>query len=446
VPDLGSLRSLGSQVQPPPLELLEDVARRRARVAAMLATTGGVAAVTIALVLLVVLPREGRAVPEPVQTPTPTVTRSPTRTATEEPGGPATHASDTSMTPREVVTKPNAELLMTGLSADDPNFRVSLWRARCTWCPNDDELRGRPLFSAMAITTDGFRTVTYRRVPSEMTDFAYHVESPAPGLLLFVDAGNSVQNSPEWLLRDDGTLTELQAVVGDRAEADPRRWHRCAGFEDDPYDNQDPRGWCALAARENTSYQPGAPWLADFFVRGGSAVSPAESDAPWGVQNEDRLVPFWYENGVLRTRDFGPADARGTVTGMPRGEMGVWALDRRSSLLAVWTSGDAGHSWQVRRLAVPTWPSRWLTVHRTSSGALLVLDEGRQDLYVWPPRAIWRAGPGADAFEVEYAESERTDIPGYGGAAFAEVDGRIWSGGLWSDDDGRTWNAIDVWR
>jgi hypothetical protein len=406
---------------------------------------GGVVAVVAAAVLLLLVPRQRDAVPEPVQTPTLSVdpTPSPTETAEDGPAGPPTHASDTSMTPREVVTKPKADLVLTGVSLDDPDFRVAVWSAPCTWCPNDDEPRGRPRFYAMVITTDGFRTATYRRVPFDAT-FSYQVESPAPGLLLFADEGNSVQNSPEWVLRHDGTVTRVQALVGDRAEADPRRWHRCIGFADDPYDDQDPRGWCVLAAREDTSYQPGAPWLADFAVRGESAVSPAESDAPWGVQDEDRLVPFWYEGGVLRTRDLGPADAAGAVTGMPRGQMGVWAFDRRSSVLTVRTSADDGHSWQLRRLGLPS-SSRWLRVHRTSTGALLALDDGRQDLLVWPPRAIWRAGPGAEAFEVEHAESERTDRAGYA-TDFAEAHGRIWWGGLWSDDDGRTWHAIRDWR
>ena len=191
MPDLGSLRSLGEGVQPPPLSALEDVAGRRARLRAAVASAAAVAAVVVAAALVLLVPREDGAVPEPVHTPTPTVSPSPTETATEGPGGPATHASDTSMTLREVVTKPNADLVLTGVSADDPDFRVAIWSAPCTWCTNDDEPRGRPRFWAMAITTDGFATVTYRRIPynpyrdPDFTD----VVSPGRGLLLLVDAG-----------------------------------------------------------------------------------------------------------------------------------------------------------------------------------------------------------------------------------------------------------------
>ena len=120
MPDLGPLRSLGERVQPPPLSVLEDVARRRSRLTAVAASAGAVAAMVVGMVLLLVVPREGGAVPEPIHTPTPTASPSPTETATEGPGRPATHASDTSMTPREVVTKPNADLVLTGASADDP--------------------------------------------------------------------------------------------------------------------------------------------------------------------------------------------------------------------------------------------------------------------------------------------------------------------------------------
>jgi hypothetical protein len=437
------LRSIGERVQPPPLSVLEDVARRRARLTAAVASAAGVAAVVVAGMLVLLVPREDGAVPEPARTPTPSP--SPTQIATDGPGGEATHASDTSMTLREVVTKPNADLVLSGVSADDPDFRVGIWSAPCSWCPNDDEPRGRPRFWAMAITTDGFETATYRRIPYHpYRDPAFtQVVSVGPGLLLLVDAGNL--NRPGWLLRDDGTLTHLTGVAATRS-GPARRWHWCGGYDADPYDAESPIGWCLLDPATNTSYQADAPWLVDEYVHGRPAVSPAEADEPWGLENVANLVPYWYEGGVLHTRDFGPADAIGTVSGMPRGQIAVWSLDRRAQLLTIRSSADHGRSWQVRRLAVPSARAR-LSVHRTSAGSLVALDDPDQVvLYEWPARTIWRADPDADAFDVVYAESERTDVAGYDAPGFTELDDRIWSGGLWSEDDGRTWTAVRDWR
>jgi hypothetical protein len=439
------LRSLGEHVQPPPLGVLEDVARRRSRLAAASASAGAVAAVVVAAVLLLVVPREGGAVPEPIHTPTPTSSPSPTETATEGPGGPATHASDTSMTLREVVTKPNADLVLTGVSADDPDFRFAIWSAPCSWCPNNDEPRGRPRFWAMAVTTDGFATVSYRRIPYDPyrdPDFT-DVVSPGPGLLLLVDTGNL--NRPGWLLRDDGTLTHLTGVVATRSGA-ARLWHRCGGYAADPSAPSASVGWCLLDPRTNTSYQAEGPWLVDELVHGRPAVSPAESDEPWGLENVADLVPYWFDGGVLHTRDFGAADSFGPVSGMPRGQMAVWSLDRQSRVLTIRSSADHGRSWQARRLGVPSSPRR-LSVHRTATGSLVALgDDYPRELYQWPPREIWRAGAGSDTFEVVYAESVRTDVAGYDATGFTELDGRIWSGGLWSDDDGLSWSAVRDWR
>jgi hypothetical protein len=437
------LRSLGERVQPPPLGELQDVARRRTRLTAAVMSVAGVAAAVVTAVVVLLVPREGGALPEPVRTPT--STPSPTTSATGEPGGPATHASDTSMTLREVVTKPNADLVLTGVSADDPDFRVAIWSAPCSWCPNDDEPRGRPRFWAMAITTDSFRTATYRRIPYDPyrdPDFT-DVESLGPGLLLLVDTGNL--NRPGWLLRDDGSLTQLTPVVATRT-GKARWWHRCGGYDADPSAPSAPAGWCLVDPRTNTSYQADGRWLVDELVHGRPAASPAQADEPWGLENVADLVPYWYDGGILHTRDFGPADATGAVSGLPRGSMAVWSLDRRSLELTVRSSADQGHSWQVRRLGLPSSPRR-LSLHRTSTGALVALDDGAPSaMYQWPPREVWRADAGADAFEVVYTESVRTDVAGYDAPGFTELDGRVWSGGLWSDDDGRTWTAVVDWR
>jgi hypothetical protein len=260
----------------------------------------------------------------------------------------------------------------------------------------------------------------YRRIPYDpYRDPGFtEVVSPGPGLLLLVDAGNP--NSPGWLVRDDGTLTHLTAAVETRS-GDARRWHWCGGYDADPAAPTSPVGWCLVDAETDTSYQAEAPWLVDELVHGRPAVSPAEADEPWGLENVTDLVPYWYDGGVLHTRDFGPADATGTVSGMPRGEMAVWSLDPASLVLTVRSSGEGGQSWQVRRIALPSAPSR-LSVHRTRSGALIALDSGGElALYAWPPRQIWRADADADSFDVVYVESERTDVAGYDATAFTEL-------------------------
>ena len=219
MPDLEQLRRLSGEVRPPAFESLEQVAGRRDRratVSVALASVAAVAAV-VAGGLLVVDPGEDRPEPAPfVPTPTPT---KPDKTG--KPSEKPTHVSATSMSPKEVVLADDATLEMTGVSADDPDFRVSKWSATCHWCPKSEV--GRPSFTALAITTDGYATTTYRRAPFDSG--LEHVESPGPGLLLIVDAANGY----EWLVRHDGTITALEHDFDDVPAADPRLWFVCLG-------------------------------------------------------------------------------------------------------------------------------------------------------------------------------------------------------------------------
>jgi hypothetical protein len=443
--DIGSLRTLGGQLEPPPIRELEEVARRRGRLVAVGgALAGVVAAAAVALVVMLV-PRNQNAVPEPVETPTPTPTPSASATVpTEPPSATAapTHASDTSMTPREVVAKPNAQLVMAGVSADDPDFRVSVWTAVCPWCPNDDEPRGRPRFSAMATTTDGFATATYRRLPFEDTGL-YNVESPGPGMLLFLDVGNE---GPGWLLRADGTLTRLTQVVEDRPAASPRLWHLCHDI------NVDGQGewvtWCALDPATNTQYVWHDPWRNPLYDP--PALDPGSGEQPWGFIDppDDHLVAYWWDGGTRHTRDFGLAPSKGLVNEMPRGEMAVWSLDKESHILTIYSSSDKGSSWQTHLLQAPSYS--WdLTVSRTPEGALLVRDDypSVDDATAAGAIGIWRAESlDAGAFEAVYGPTSRTDGVRQLAPPFAVVEGRIWTGGLYSDDDGRTWSSILDWR
>jgi len=87
----------------------------------------------------------------------------------------------------------------------------------------------------------------------------------------------------------------------------------------------------------------------------------------------------------------------------------------------------------------------------TPDGALLVRQEdafevtdssGNTDLSI----RLWRnsSPTGGGAFTIVY---EGTSSAGdTGSPAFTVAGSRIWSNGLWSDDDGQTWNTIPRWR
>jgi hypothetical protein len=347
------------------------------------------------------------------------------------------------MTLREVVTARNAKLAITGVSADDPDFRVALWSAVCTWCPNDDEPRGRPFFEALAITTDGFATTTYRRLPFQNLGL-WRVESPGPGLLLIVDAGFS--GKEEWLVRDDGTLTPVARVVEDRPAAGPRLWHRCQTVDEGSYDIT----WCALDPRTNTDYVWDDPWRNP--APDSSAVNPGSGSEPWGYVDppDDHLIAYWYDGGVRRTRDFGFVRAKGVVNHLPRGEMAVWGLDAQSHVLTIHASSDGGATWQTSQLQAPSY-SYYLVLSATPGGGVLAREDdaylGDSAQHPGEGIRIWRADSlDAERFDVVYAARTRTDGLGWYLPPFDSVDGRIWTGGLFSDDDGRTWSEVPRWR
>ena len=59
---------------------------------------------------------------------------------------------------------------------------------------------------------------------------------------------------------------------------------------------------------------------------------------------------------------------------------------------------------------------------------------------------LWRADSlDHGSFGVVYASRSRTDARGNYAPPFTVAGDRIWSGGLWSDDDGRTWSST-TWR
>jgi hypothetical protein len=413
----------------------------RGRQVTVASTLAGVLVAVVAVFLVVVVPRDRDAAPEPGNTASPSSTpaASPASTPSPAPDASPTHASDTSMTPREVVLKPNARLLLTGVSADDPDFRFSVWTAPCPWCPNDDEPRGRPRFYGMAITTDGFATATYRRPGWDLTGLE-HVESVGPGLLLILDVGNQ---GPGRLLRDDGTLTRLAQVVEDRPAPRPRLWHLCHDLNVEG--QVEMVTWCALDPASNTQYVWHDPWRNPLYDP--AAVGPGSGERPWGFVDppDDHLVAYWWDGGTRRTRDFGPADSKGAVTHTPAGTMAVWSLDERSRVVTIHSSSDGGASWRVTDMEAPYYSSH-LDLVRTPGGALLAKQD---DAWggIGNGVSIWRADSmKAAGFDVVYAAKPRTDGPALFAPSFSELEGRIWAGGLYSDDDGRTWSAIPRWR
>jgi hypothetical protein len=451
--ELETLRSLADRVHPPSFEVLEEVARRRTRRAAAVATVGGVVAV-VATVVGIALATAGddRSAPEPVIPPTPTatVTSSPTPSPTPTPT--PTHRSDASMTPAEVVAAEDAVLLTTGVSVDDPAFRVSVWQAVCHWCPRGEVT---PYYSALAITTDGYATAVYRRSPFEGT--GEHAVSVGPGLLAFVDG-----NQREWLVRDDGTITELARDYDEVAAADPRLWVGCVGDPpgEDP-DIQDgvPSGldpqptWCAIDPGANAIHVWLGPWVrtADDSE---SEVSPGTGGGAWGVRSPsygpgrpapevDRAEVWWEADGSRRREDLGPATSSGPVSNGPSGLMSCWSWVKGSPTISLFTSTDRGATWDTATIALPFPPDNYggFTLSWTPGGDLV----GRRGTRRGGVE-LWRAAPvDGGSFEL-VADAERVSQFGWVDLPVVVNGSTLLASWLWSDDDGRTWSVITPWR
>lgn len=443
--ELESLRALADRVRPPAFEALEEVARQRTRRTAAAAVVGCVVSMlVVAGGIAVVTGREDRSAPEPVITPTPTpsITPSPTPTPETSP----THRSDTSMTPAEVVAAEDATLELTGVSLDDPDFRVSTWRATCHWCPRSEV--GRPSFTGLAITSDGYATTTYLRPPFDSG--LEHVESLGPRLLVVVDRANGY----EWLVRDEGTITPLDRDFDQIPAADPRLWFVCLGNTGrapggaaEPDDSQPT--WCALDPDAGVVHIWTEPW-AGTLDDSESVVSPASGEPPWGIRDptysptrpgsvEDRVEVWWEVDGTRRHEDLGPATASGPVLNGPRGLMSCWSWVKGSPALTLFTSSDRGATWQSLRLGMASSPQAFETLALTwTPGGDLV---GRDELRLWRARPV----DGTD-FEVVHEATARDESTSEDHQPFVVNGEQVWASRLWSDDDGHTWNELSPWR
>ena len=362
------------------------------------------------------------------------------------------------MSPREVVQADNAHLVWTAVSADDPDFRVSIWEAECTWCPRVGESRfPHPRCTAMAITNDGFATTTYRHtnvIEEEGGLLPVHAVSAAPGLLLLVDGSNG----GEWLVRDDGTVTRLARKDDAKPTGETgSRFAWLTNYQHPPWVNPPTPSstWCKLDA--NTVHALGSStwWGMDEIGHDTASMVSPVSPFRWGLRNQsfDRLVGWWDDGGSRHTKDFGAAKASGVVANTPDGVMSYWAWPKGSPTLTIFTSSNRGASWRKSTLPVPYRPIKWydLDLSWTPDGALLIRQDeafdvtdssGNTDFGI----RLWRSSSPTSrgAFTMVYEGSPGdTD---FGSPAFTVDGSRIWSKGLWSDDDGVTWHAIERWR
>ncbi len=252
------------------------------------------------------------------------------------------------MTPAEVVLADDATLGLTGISADDPDFRVSVWQATCHWCPKSEV--GRPSFTALAITADGYSTATWPR-PVRFGTGACGVGRPGP-------AGD---RGPGQRLRGwSGQLAPSPADsdFDEIPAADPRLWFVCLGNigrtgdggQALPFDAQPT--WCALDPSKDTVHIWSGPWVG-LLDNSESMVSPGSGVMPWGVRDptygpthprpaEEHAEAWWEVAGSVA--DLGPATASGPVLNGPRGLMSCWSWVKGSPTLTVFTSSDQGNT------------------------------------------------------------------------------------------------------
>jgi hypothetical protein len=438
MPDLDGLRSIGERINTPDLEVLRATARKRGR-RARIATTVSALVATVSVGTLVVggladdRSAPGPDVPPATQTPTPPTPTDPT----------PTHQSETSMTPREVVEADDAELNRMGVSAEDPDFRVSVWTATCTWCPKRfPDSQTRPTFSAMAITTDGFETARYRRPPVDPAR-PVRVLSPAPGVLLFSDYANG----GEWLVRDDGSVTRVARVLENRPAADRRLWFECLSGDEQAT-------WCALDVGSATAYEWGDPWAGSPGITA-SAVPPGSGMEPWARELLDRsgfvdLVAHWNQDGTPRSRVLTSAPAGATLVGdMVLGaseDLLYWSHVHGTERLTFHVGDDGGANWRVIEQTLPTSDISTEEILATPTGTLILrhVTERRQTVRA----RIWRLDSLEEGtWELVHDTGELPYMYDLGVMHQITVAGSaLMLGALSSDDDGRTWTQVTSLR
>jgi hypothetical protein len=337
-----------------------------------------------------------------------------------------------SMTPEEVVRDPHAELLAAAMLPGDPETKISIWRASCSWCPDRPDGRGGslgpPTFTGMAVTTDGYKTATYVRHPFSF--LGAKILSPTDDQFLFVDDGNG----REWLIGLDGDVRRVERVTGKLRPIDPRLWFECgrAGGATTT--------WCSLNPETATAYVWPEEWNR-------SAVSPLNGEQPWGwsptgpSSYEDpgaEVDAWWYdENGALRHRILATDAMGGVVRGSPAGDLGYWVWRLGTDTVELHTGHERGASWEVETRRAPGF-NRWVQMTRAPDGALLAWT-------YYPGLVVWRAEASGGSFRrVLHASG-----PDLGGTVLTQ-DGLVYANGSGvgavSNDGGQTWTTNDAWR
>lgn len=449
MPDLDQLRALGERLQPPSMADLEETARRRDRRRSLTAVAGGLTAILAVAGGALALSSQDRerTLPE-ISTPTPTVVSTPT--SVPSPESEPTHQSDTSMTPREVVLSDNAELAYVGISADDPDFRISVWTAECTWCPKLGDSPLRPRFKAIAVTTDGFETATYARPPRGAAGIFY-VYSPAAGVLLIVDPANG----GEWLVHEDGSTTVVERVVEDRPADEPRQWFKCLSTEVGQPDYLDT--WCALDVDAATAYEWREPWSQEPSLVA-SGVDPGVGVEPWGralmsADGDRELKAWFYRDGERQTRLLATAPS-GSGSGGFTGDMVLgaredllyWSHVRGTDVLTFHVGDDGGASWRDIEQSLPSSDISTEELLATPEGAILLrhiaYGHGHARARIWRLESLeegeWDLVHDTGDLPYTYDLGLMRQL--------TVVGTRIMLGALYSDNDGRTWTQASKWR
>ncbi len=398
--------------------------RRRATatvVAAVALIAGGIGGLSL-------LPESTERPPDVVDTPTPSPTPSPEPTPSPSPEV----GSVKSLSPREVVTADNAQLLHAAASAEDPDVRISIWEAICELCAMRFESQIHPSFKGMALTTDGYRTVEYVRSPFPQGP-PYRIESLPDERFLLVDQANG----QEVIVDIDGTIRRVERVS--TAISSPKTyWFQCLST---PFVG-DTSTWCALDPAKATAFA--IPPSGDEP----SVSSPDSAELPWGLRSTyPRGHVIWWERSGSREEVelvIPTTSRRGVLSGdVPAS----WVIDKGSTSLDLNVVDPLSGELQVITRPAPDAKGSVLQMMVTPEGALLAVstwsDNGR------PVPLIWRAPTLTADFELVH-DAQLVDQPvdiDEGGVKV--IRDRIYVGSVGlveSFDDGRTWSGIETWR
>jgi hypothetical protein len=425
MPDLDLLRELGSQVRPPAFESLERVARHRRHRAAGLITAAS-AAVLLVVGGGVAASRSNHAAPSVAP-----VAPSPDSSPTTSEGPKPTPGTRTSMTPREVVNAKNATLETVGMSLEDPDVRVSVWAAQCRNCRVPGEGRHHPSFTGMALTTDAYASTTYHRSPfGQGRDLL--IASVAADVFLLHDPSNG----GAFLVGTDGAVRRVHLVDTPMAPRDPRLWFQClsATIPDEPT-------WCALDVGNATSYRLPGSW-----GNGIDVSRPDTGELPWGIRSGsgDNLEAWWDVGGARRARTVSdqPSQPGAVVRNPPGGGPMWWSWTPGSPTMDVHVGRDRSAPWRVITRAAPPTESPYVTLTGTPDGGLLAAR-------FWPRTKIWRADDlRTGDFSLVYdagpgPENNGGDAPVFFGEEIQMLDR---AATVTSDDQGRTWTKVSIWR